>query len=113
MVHHWVRRWVKARELPVSSRGCHTKTFSLYDNPVIQDELRSFVWSNKWAMNPEKLVQFSKEKMVPAAVKQYLEHITDIEMPQGLKKYMELELFPRLQLKPAKGISVTTACRLL
>lgn len=113
MVRHWVRRWVEARELPVSSRGRHTKTFSLYDDPAIRDELRSFVRSNKWAMNPEKLVQFSKDKMVPAAAKQYLEHITDIEMPQGLKNYMELELFPRLQLKSIKGISLPTARRLL
>ena len=64
-------------------------------------------------MNPEKLIKFSKEKMVPAAAKQFLEHITNIKMPQGLKKYMELELFPCLQLKSAKGVSVTTAHRLL
>ena len=62
-------------------------------------------------MNPEKLVKFSKEKMVPSTVAvQYLKHITEIEMPQGLKKYMELELFPRIQLKPgSKGILVATA----
>ena len=113
MVRQWVRKWVDARELPVSFRGCHMKTFSLYDDPAIRDELRSFLRSNKWAMNPEKLVEFSKEKMVPAAAEQYLKHLTEIEMPQGLKKYMELELFPRIQLKPSKGISVATACRFL
>ena len=113
MVRQWVRKWVDARELPVSFRGCHTKTFSLYDDPAIRDELRSFLRSNKWAMNPEKLVEFSKEKMVPAAAEEYLKHLTKIEMPQGLKKYMELELFPRIQLKPSKGISVATACRFL
>lgn len=85
------------------------KMFSLYDDPAIRDELRSFLRSNKWAMNPEKLVEFSKEKMVPAAVEQYLKHLTEIEMPQGLKKYMELELFPRIQMKPSKGISMATA----
>ena len=65
-------------------------------------------------MNPEKLVEFSKEKMVPTVAAQYLKHIMEIEMPQGLKKYMELELFPRIQLKPgSKGILVATAHRFL
>ncbi|KAI6002452.1 hypothetical protein F5J12DRAFT_894217 [Pisolithus orientalis] len=64
-------------------------------------------------MNPLKLIEFSKEKMVPAAAKQYLEQITNVEMPQGLKKYMELELFPCIQLKPSKGVSLATAHCLL
>ena len=34
-------------------------------------------------------------------------------MPNGLKKYMELELFPRIQVKAGKGISLHTACRWL
>jgi len=113
MVHCWVRKWVTVRELLVSSRGHHAKTFSLYDDPAVRDELRSFVRSNKWAINPEKLVEFSKDKMVPTAAKQYIEHVTNIEMPEGLKKYMEVELFPRIQLKPSKGISLATARRLL
>ncbi|KAI5990947.1 hypothetical protein EDD15DRAFT_2169699 [Pisolithus albus] len=113
MVRCWVKEWVKNRELPVSHRGRHTKTFSLYNNPAIRDELRSFIRSNKWAVNPEKLIEFSKEKMVPTAAEHYLKHITNFEMPQGLKKYMELELFPRIQLKPSKGISLATARRLL
>ena len=112
-VHCWVRKWVEARELPVSSRGHHAKTFSLYDDPAVRDELRSFVRSNKWAINPEKLVEFSKNKMVPTAAKQYIEHITNTEMPRGLKKYMEVELFPHIQLKPSKGVSLATARCLL
>ncbi|KIM89852.1 hypothetical protein PILCRDRAFT_60428 [Piloderma croceum F 1598] len=31
-------------------------------------------------------------------------------MPQGLKKYLEVELFPQIHLKVGKGISLTTAC---
>ncbi|KAI6123205.1 hypothetical protein EDD16DRAFT_1691577 [Pisolithus croceorrhizus] len=85
MVHCWVKKWVESYEL------------------------WSFIHSNKWAVNPEKLVEFSKEKMVPTAAEHYLKHITDFEMPQGLKKYMELELFPYIQLKPSKGISLATA----
>ena len=34
-------------------------------------------------------------------------------MPKGLKRYMELELFPHIQLKLSKGISLATACCLL
>ena len=62
MVCYWVRKWVNSHELPVSLQG---KMFSLYDDPVIRDKLQSFVCSNKWAINPEKLIEFSKEKMVP------------------------------------------------
>ena len=51
--------------------------------------------------------------MVPTAAAHYLEHITNFEMPEGLKRYMELELFPRIQLKLSKGISLATAHCLL
>ncbi|KAJ7689723.1 hypothetical protein B0H17DRAFT_937013, partial [Mycena rosella] len=41
-------------------------------------------------------------------------HLVQEEMPRGLKKYMEVELFPRIQLKAGrKGISLTTARRWL
>jgi hypothetical protein len=40
-------------------------------------------------------------------------HIVDKEMPLGLKKYMELELFPRIHMKVGKGISISTARRWL
>jgi hypothetical protein len=113
MVRCWVRKWVEERKLPISSKGRHKKVFSLYDDPAIRAELRSFVRSNKWAMNTEKLVAFTKQEMVPAAAKEYLEHITNVEIPQGLKKYLEIELFPRIQLKSNKGVSLSTARRLL
>jgi len=58
-------------------------------------------------MNPEKLAQFSKNKLLPDAAQQY--QITREEMPKGLKKYMEYNLFPRIQLKVAQGISLCTA----
>ncbi|KAG1762082.1 hypothetical protein EDD22DRAFT_778846 [Suillus occidentalis] len=109
MVRHWVRKWVDKRELPISSKGRHKKTFSLYDDPAIRAELRSFVRSNKWATNPEKLAEFSKQKMIPEAAKQYLQHVTAVEMPQGLKKYLEVEFFPRIHLKPRGGVSLSTA----
>jgi hypothetical protein len=87
--------------------------FSLYNDPAIQAELRSFVRSNKWAVNPEKLAGFSKQEMVPAAAKQYLRHVTNLEIPQGLKQYLEVKLFAQIQLKPTKGVSLSTTRRLL
>ncbi|KAJ7865839.1 hypothetical protein B0H13DRAFT_2352779 [Mycena leptocephala] len=86
--------WVEDRE--------HGKSYSLYDDPIIRAELRSYRRSEKWAMDPEKLVEFSQQKMVPAAMDKYLRKITEEEMPAGLKKYMEVKLFPRISFK--KGL---------
>lgn len=51
--------------------------------------------------------------MVPAAAKKYLEHIVKTEMPAGLKKYLDVELFPRIHMKVGRGISMSTARRML
>ncbi|KAF9461189.1 hypothetical protein BDZ94DRAFT_1264200 [Collybia nuda] len=99
LVQIWVRRWILWRELPVSLKGKHVKVFSLLDDPSVCAELRSFLRSNKWSMDPKKLMEFKK----------YLHHIVESEMPRGLKKYLEVELFPRIQLKVARGVSVCTA----
>ncbi|KAJ7692283.1 hypothetical protein B0H17DRAFT_851995, partial [Mycena rosella] len=109
----WVRHWLRPRTLPVSRRGKHGKVFSLLDDPAICTELCSFVRSNKWAMDPNKLAEFSKNNLVSSAASKYLKHVVNIEMPKGLKKYMDLELFPRLHLKPGRGISLPTAIRWL
>ena len=61
-------------------------------------------------MNPGKLTDFSQHKVIPATAKKYLHYIVDEEMPRGLKRYMELELFPRIQQKVTKGVSLETAC---
>ncbi|KIJ32265.1 hypothetical protein M422DRAFT_265927 [Sphaerobolus stellatus SS14] len=91
MVRSWVRLWIKSRELPTSKRGRHSK----------------------WSMNPKKLVEFTKNKLFPDEAKRYLQCIVETEMPSGLKKYLELELFPRIQVKVSKGISLRTARRWL
>ncbi|KAF8147998.1 hypothetical protein B0H34DRAFT_758877 [Crassisporium funariophilum] len=109
LVRQWVKRWLNSRTLPESKRGQHVKSFSLLEDPAICAELRSFVRSNKWAMNPSKLVEFSQKTMIPTAAKQYLRHIVDQEMPRGLKKYLEVELFPRIQHSVTKGVSIETA----
>lgn len=70
------------------------QSFSLLSDPAICVELCLYVHSNKWAMDPAKLAEFLKNKMVPNAAEKYLCHIVDEEMPCGLKQYMEVELFP-------------------
>jgi hypothetical protein len=56
-------------------------------------------------MDPSKLAEFSKNNLVSSAASKYLHHIINTEMPAGLKKYMDVKLFPRLILKPGCGIS--------
>jgi hypothetical protein len=94
LVRRWVRAWVVNRDLPTSKRGQHVKAFSLLSDPAIAAELQSYVRSNKWSMNPEKLAEFSRNNMVNAASEKYLCNVVNNEMPQGLKKYLEVELFP-------------------
>jgi hypothetical protein len=112
-VRRWVRTWLDDRDLPESDRGCHVKVRSLLEDPAIKAELRTYVRSNKWAVNLEKLQNFTNKTMLPAEAAKYCQEICDKEMPQGLKQYMELELFPRIHIKVGKGISVSTAHRWL
>jgi hypothetical protein len=65
--------------------------------------------SNKWSMNPQKLMEFTKNKMIPSEAEKYLHSIVDEETPRGLKQYLEVELFMWIQLKVGKGISISTA----
>ena len=113
LVRTWARAWVDSRALPKSDRGRHVKSYTLLSDPAIQAELRSYLRSNKWAVNRAKLVEFTKNKMIPEAAKKYGEHIVNEEMPRGLKRYMELELFPRIHLKVGKGVSLETARQFL
>lgn len=106
----WTRTWVTNRMLPVSLTGCHAKVYSLLDDPDIVAELCAYICLNKWATNPQKLANFSKNRLIPAEAVKYVHGLIDQEMPHGLKQYMELELFPCIHLNIGKGISVATAC---
>ena len=106
----WTRTWIEKQELLQSARGRHAKVTSLLDDPVIAAELRTYLHSNKWAMNPGKLAQFLKNEFIPSAADKYLCQIICDEMPWGLKKYMEYESFPQIQLKVGRGISLSAAC---
>jgi hypothetical protein len=113
MVRQWVASWIRYRELPKSERGRHKKVFSLLDDPKVATELRSYLRTNKWSMDPRKLSDFANNKLLPDEAKKYLHHIVEKELPAGLKAYLEVELFPRVQMKVGKGISLRTARRWL
>ncbi|KAJ3792109.1 hypothetical protein GGU11DRAFT_819115 [Lentinula aff. detonsa] len=113
MIRKWARAWIDLQELPQSSRGCHAKVFSLLEDPLICAELRSWLCTNKWAMNPAKLAQHTQEKIITPEVKKYLQNAVNNEMPQGLIRYIDTVLFPRLQVKVVQSISLRTAQRWL
>lgn len=112
-VRQWVQIWLNHRDLPESNRGSHVKVKTLLEDPVIKAELRTYVRSNKWAVDPKKLQEFTNKTMLPVEAAKYCQQICDKEMPQELKKYLELELFPRIHMKVGKGISMSMACRWL
>jgi hypothetical protein len=60
-------------------------------------------------MNPKKLAEFTVNTLTPEVAKKYAQNLVKNEMPRGLKKYLETELFSRIHLKPKKGISIETA----
>ncbi|KAH7919570.1 hypothetical protein BV22DRAFT_1108019 [Leucogyrophana mollusca] len=105
----WSKLWVTERKLPTSMKGRHAKVYMLLGDPTITTELRAYVRSNKWAINPEMLAKFMKNELIPEEAKKYLNNIVNDEMPCGLKQYMELKLFPRIHLKVGRGISLSTA----
>jgi hypothetical protein len=109
----WTHQWVNDRKLPESLRGHHAKVSTLLSIPSIATELRAYLHSNKWSINPDKLATFMNNKMIPKEADLYLRHLVNDEMPNALKKYIELELFPRIHLKAGHGISLSTAHRWL
>ena len=60
-------------------------------------------------MDPLKLNKFTQNKLVPQIADKYLHHIVQDEMLQGLKKYMDLDLFPHIHLKVGCDISLAMA----
>ena len=66
--------------LPMSAKGRHVKVFSLLSDPRIAAELCAYLRSNKWAMNPDKLRQFTQNKLIPSAANDYLQQAVKEEM---------------------------------
>ena len=105
--------WIKLCELPELNHGQNVKVFTLLSDPTVWEELQNYVWSNKWSINPSKLAAFTWNELIPDKAKKYAHQIIDEEMSQGLKKYLEVELFPQIHMKVGKGISLTTTCHWL
>ena len=84
-IQSWERVWISQRALPVSLTGHHAKMYSLLSDPSITAELRTYMQSNKWALDPEKLAAFTKNQLIPAEAENYVHKIIDNEMPSGLK----------------------------
>lgn len=80
----WAKVWVEERELPQSQRGHHMKVESLLDDPTVAAELKAYLHSNTWSMNPDKLLKLSKDKLIPSAADKCLHKIIHDEMPHGL-----------------------------
>ena len=51
--------------------------------------------------------------MVAKVAETYGTNLMNKEIPLGLKKYLELELFPRIHMKATRGVSLSTARRWL
>ncbi len=111
-VRRWMHIWVKGRELPQSKRGTHAKTYSLVSDPIIRAELRSYMRSEKWAMDPAKLQSFLRKELPFAKAETYMQQILGEEMPQGLKHHFETVVLPRLHLR-SNGISLSTIRRVM
>ena len=58
-------------DLPESNHGCHIKVRTLLEDPAIKAELRSYIRSNKWALSPLKLQDFTNNKLLPAEAAKY------------------------------------------
>ena len=113
LVRRWAEIWINQGELPTSRKGKHIKVFTLLEDPNVHAELQMYVCLNKWAINPAKLVNFTVQKMVPVVARAYGADLMKNEIPRGLKRYLELELFPRIHMKAGQGVSIRTARRWL
>ena len=54
----WTHHYIQMQDLPKSLVKNHAKVYSLLLDPDIAARLRAYVYSNKWAMDPEKLAKF-------------------------------------------------------
>ncbi|KAG1779490.1 hypothetical protein EV702DRAFT_1195449 [Suillus placidus] len=68
----------------LSQWGRHAKISSLLNDPAITSELRTFMRSNKWSMDPQKLAKFTNNELLHTEAAKYVEGLVQTEMPQGL-----------------------------
>jgi hypothetical protein len=60
-------------------------------------------------MDPEKLAEFTQNKLISDAAERFAHQVVNVKIPNSLKRYLELELFPQVALKVGKGISLHMA----
>jgi len=113
LLRRWARDFETHDKLPSSERGAHCKSCSLLKDPDIAEQMRSYLRSNKWSMDPTKLSEYSRGVMAPLAASKYQHQILNKEMPNGLARYVSKELLPDMGLKIKDGISRRTAVRWL
>lgn len=114
LVRSWTQKWVKERSLPDSDRGQHAKIQSIFDDPVIRAEIRSYLRSHKWSVNPPKLQKFLDNELERGEATSYAKELLSKEMPRGLKAYVEETVLPRLHLKASRlGLSLATMRRVM
>ena len=110
-IRQWARRFEFDQTLPTSKRGAHSKTYSLLNEPEIAAAMRQYLRTNKWAMSPKLLEEYSRGTMAKAAAEKYARHVVNNEMPKGLAKYIASDIFPRFGCRVRGGISSKTARR--
>ncbi|KZT56485.1 hypothetical protein CALCODRAFT_435718, partial [Calocera cornea HHB12733] len=89
LVRRWAAIYERTGTLPQSRRGRHIKTFSLLNDPDICAQLRAYLRSNKWSMNPGKLAEYTANVMLPAECDKYTKSMVYREMPKGMCRYLQ------------------------
>ncbi|TFL05134.1 hypothetical protein BDV98DRAFT_501471, partial [Pterulicium gracile] len=113
-VRSWTQKYIKDRGLPSSRRGCHTKVSNVLDDPTVWAIIRSYLRSNKWSINPVKLRNFVNNELASKEAEAYAKEVMEVEMPTGLRQYIQDVILPRMQLKTkGKGFSLSAMRDLL
>ncbi|KAH8927610.1 hypothetical protein BT69DRAFT_1213772, partial [Atractiella rhizophila] len=81
--------------------------------PEIREELRAWMRSQKFSMDPARVIDYSQAHMIPAAVEKHARNQVKNNLPDRLRSYINLTLFPHIEWKPSKGISKRTVRRWL
>ncbi|KAE9394408.1 hypothetical protein BT96DRAFT_958801 [Gymnopus androsaceus JB14] len=97
-VAKWTAVWVKDRDLPESDRGSHAKRFSVLDDPEIKEGMAAYLRTHKWATNPVKFQEFINGSLLPRIAEKYATEEMEPVMVKGLKKFIETELFPQVEM---------------
>ncbi|KAJ3812871.1 hypothetical protein F5876DRAFT_36415 [Lentinula aff. lateritia] len=113
-IRQWTQNWIKTRVLPQSSRGRHTKVYSLLSEPAARDAIRGYLRTNKWSVNPPRLKKLFANELALDEAREYAKQIISQEMPRGLKGFVEEHLLPRMQCRPGCfGLSLSSMRRLM